>query len=108
MTATQAFTVVDGVAADGVAVEVVFYSLLQEKALDRVFRFDNATKEWSWYIHDRDFQPANNLASLSSGDLVWVRTTGTVTADIMGEPVSLSCTGDGTVGENCWNQMAIP
>ena len=52
-------------------------------------------------------RPANNLVSLSSGDLVWVRTTGTVTADILGEPVTLSCTGEGDADENCWNQIAI-
>ena len=51
---------------------------------------------------------ANNLAGLPSGDLVWVRTTRTVTADILGESVTLSCTGEGTADENCWNQMAIP
>ena len=106
--ATQAFTVVDGGAADGVAVEVVLYSLIEEGALDRVFRFDNATKEWSWYIHDPALRAANNLAGLSSGDLVWIKATKTITADILGESIPLSCTGEGTADKDCWNQMAIP
>ena len=28
--------------------------------------------------------------------------------DIPGAPVTLSCTGEGTADENCWNQIAIP
>ena len=108
VTATQAFTVVDGRAAGGVAVEVVFYSLIEEGALDRVFRFDNATKGWSWYIHDRDFQPANNLPSLSSGDLVWIRVSRTIAINVLGKPVSLTCVAKDAAGENCWNLVRIP
>ena len=72
-----------------------------------MIRFDNATKEWSWYIHDPALRAASNLAGLSSGDLVWVKTTGTVTVDIL-VGGTLSCTGEGTADQNCWNQIAIP
>ena len=72
-----------------------------------MFRFDNATRGWSWHIVDPDLGATNNLAGLSSGDLVWIRTTGTVTVNILGEPITLSCTGEGTAGEDCWNQVAI-
>lgn len=108
MMATQAFTVTDDGAGDGAPVEVILHHLIQSDALDRVFRFDNATKEWNWYIVYQDFRPANNLASLASGDLVWIRVTRTITINVLGKPVSLTCVARDATGENCWNLVRIP
>ena len=89
-------------------VETVLASLIDVGALDRVFRFDNETKEWRWHIADPAFAPANNLAGLESGDLVWIKVAYSITVDILGEPVELTCINPGTADQDCWNHVAIP
>ena len=73
-----------------------------------MFRFNNTTKEWSWYIGDQDFQSANDLTSLSSGHRVWIHVSRTIATDIQGEPVSLTCVERDAAGEDCWNVVRIP
>ena len=106
--ATSTFTVVPGSGADDAKIETVLGNLISEDALDRVFRFDNATKEWQWYVTDPVFAHSNNLAGLSSGNLVFIKVTQDITADILGTSVTLTCINEGTETEDCWNKIAIP
>ena len=106
--ATSTFTVVSGSGASDATVETVLGNVISEDALDRIFRFDNTTKMWEWYISDPAFASTNNLAGLSSGDLVYIKVTKDVTADILGASTTLTCTNAGTDTEDCWNLIAIP
>ena len=106
--ATHTFTVTEGGGAEDAEVETVLGNIMSEDALDRIFRFDNTTKMWEWYISDPAFASTNNLAGLSSGDLVYIKVTKDVTADVLGASVTLTCTNAGTDTEDCWNLIAIP
>ena len=106
--ATHTFTVISGSGASDASVETVLANVISAAALDRVFRFDNSTKSWEWYISDPAFSASNNLGGLSSGDLVYIKVTEDVTADILGASTTLTCTNAGTDTEDCWNLIAIP
>ena len=106
--ATSTFTVVSGSGVSDGAVETVLGNVISADALDRVFRFDNTTKMWEWYISDPAFTSTNNLGGLSSGDLVYIKVTKDVSADILGASTTLTCTNAGTDTEDCWNLVAIP
>ena len=106
--ATSPFTVVSGSGASGASVETVLANAISEGALDRVFRFENATKEWSWYIADPAFSASNNLAGLSSGDLVFIKVTEDITVDILGTSTTMTCGNDGLGNEDCWNLISTP
>ena len=108
MVATHTYTVIEGGGAEDAAVETVLGNIMSEDALDRMFRFDNTTKMWEWYISDPAFASTNNLAGLSSGDLVYIKVTKDVSADILGASTTLTCTNAGTDTEDCWNLVAIP
>ncbi len=108
VTATQTFTVVSGSGVVDGSVDSILANVISEDALDRVFKFDNMTKDWQWYINDPAFASTNNLAGLSSGDLVWIKVSKSVTADILGTSTSLSCINEGAENEDCWNQISIP
>ncbi len=106
--ATSTFTVVSGSGAADASVETVLANLISEGALDRIFRFDNTTKTWEWYIADPAFAASNNLAGLSSGDLVFIKVTQDMTVDILGTSIALTCINEGTETEDCWNTITIP
>jgi hypothetical protein len=106
--ATHTFTVISGSGASDASVETVLANVISAAALDRVFRFDNSTKSWEWYISDPAFSASNNLGGLSSGDLVYIKVTKDVTADVLGTSITLTCTNAGTDTEDCWNLIAIP
>ena len=106
--ATHTYTVIEGGGAEDAAVETVLGNIMSEDALDRIFRFDNTTKMWEWYIGDPAFASTNNLSGLSSGDLVYIKVTKDVTADVLGTSITLTCTNAGTDTEDCWNLVAIP
>ena len=106
--ATSTFTVVSGSGASDATVETVLGNVISDEALDRVFRFNNETKTWEWYISDEAFSASNNLAGLSSGDLVFIKVTKDTTVDILGTSTTLTCTNPGTETEDCWNLISIP
>ena len=108
VSATQTFTVVSGSGVVDGSVDSILANVISEDALDRVFKFDNMTKEWQWYINDPAFSSTNNLAGLSSGDLVWIKVSKSVTADILGTSTTLTCINEGMENEDCWNQISIP
>lgn len=94
--------------AGAVPVETALAKLIQTGSLERVFRFDNATKTWEWYINDPAFGPFNTLQSLSSGDLIWVKVTREATLGIFGVSVNFTCANRGQIDENCWNAIKVP
>ena len=106
--ATHTFTVIEGGGVVDGEVETILANVISAAALDRVFKFDNSTKSWEWYISDPAFSASNNLAGLSSGDLVFIKVTEDVTADILGTSTTLTCTNAGTETEDCWNLISIP
>ena len=108
VSATQTFTVVSGSGVVDGSVESILANVMSEDALDRVFKFNNETKEWQWHINDPAFSSTNNLGGLSSGDLVWIKVAKSVTADVLGTSVTLSCINEGMENEDCWNQISIP
>ena len=108
VTASQTFTVVSGSGVVDGSVDSILANVISEDALDRVFKFDNMTKEWQWFINDPAFASTNNLAGLSSGDLVWIKVSKSVTADILGTSTTLTCINEGAENEDCWNQISIP
>ena len=68
--------------------------------LVRVFKFDNATKTWSFYDPREEFTEINTLSGLVSGEAYWVKVTETTTAILNGRVVSLTCARG-----NCWNHV---
>ena len=107
-TASTTFEVTSGAGVVDGSVETILADVISMDALDRVFKFDNDTKEWQWHINDPAFAATNNLAGLSSGDLVWIKVTKSVTADVLGQSLSLTCINEGAENEDCWNQVSIP
>jgi hypothetical protein len=56
--------------------EVVFADVIaNEDNLVRVWRFSNATQEWSFYDPRPAFADVNTLAKTGAGDIVWVNVT---------------------------------
>ena len=43
--------------------------------LVRVFNFNNATKDWTFYDPDPDLADANTLANVASGSVYWIKVT---------------------------------
>ena len=107
-TASTTFTVISGSGIVDGSVEAILSGVMSEDALDRVFKFDNETKDWQWHINDPAFASTNNLSGLSSGDLVWIKVSKSVTVDILGVSTSLTCINEGAENEDCWNQISIP
>lgn len=54
------------------ATEDVFADVIAADALVRVWRFNNADQEWSFYDPRAAFSAANTLTDASGGDIVWV------------------------------------
>jgi hypothetical protein len=56
--------------------EVVFADVIaNEDNLVRVWRFSNASQEWSFYDPRPEFSAANTLEKTGAGDIVWVNVT---------------------------------
>jgi hypothetical protein len=53
----------------------VFADIISEENLVRVWRFDNASKEWAFYDPLEDFADFNDLLNVDAGDPVWVKVT---------------------------------
>ena len=53
----------------------VFGDSIAADNLVRVWRFDNASQEWSFYDPRPAFASANTMADTASGDIVWVNVT---------------------------------
>jgi hypothetical protein len=56
--------------------EVIFADVISnDDNLVRVWRFSNASQEWSFYDPRPAFADANTLAKTGAGDIVWVNVT---------------------------------
>jgi hypothetical protein len=60
------------VVAVSTATADVFGDIIAADNLVRVWRFDNASQEWSFYDPRPAFATANTMDNTSSGDIVWV------------------------------------
>lgn len=72
-------------------------------ALERVFRFDNSTKTWSFYDPRPAFNDANTIREIIEGQVYWIKVTRSVSVSLNGKQRELSCTNEGTPQEDCWN-----
>ena len=105
-TASEGFEIVESSGVVGAVtsdVEVALEPLLTEGTLDRVFYFNNATKEWQWHIVDPDFAATNNLTEVVSGAPLWVLVTEDTSAVLNSRTVDFTCAGD-----DCWNLVTFP
>ena len=84
-------------------VAVALEPLLMAGTLDRVFYFNNMTKQWQWHIVDPAFAASNNLNQIVSGAPLWVLVTESTTVTLNNRVVSFTC-ADG----NCWNLITFP
>ena len=106
VTASVAFTVAEASGVVGAItsdVEVALEPLLTAGTLDRVFYFNNESKEWQWHIVDADFASSNNLDDVVSGAPLWVLVTEDTSATLNGRVVNFTCAGD-----DCWNLVTFP
>ena len=106
VTASVAFTVAEASGVVGAItsdVEVALEPLLTAGTLDRVFYFNNESKEWQWHIVDADFASTNNLDDVVSGAPLWVLVTEDTSATLNGRVVNFTCAGD-----DCWNLVTFP
>jgi hypothetical protein len=106
-TASVGFTVTDDSGVTGVVTPIAdaLAPLFADDSLDRVFFFNNVTKEWSFYINDPAFSEANDLDELSAGQAYWIKVTMDKSVELNGKSVDLTCVNAGTPEEDCWNQI---
>ena len=97
----QDVTGVVGAVTSGV--EIALEPLLTEGTLDRVFYFNNATKEWQWHIVDDAFAASNNLDEVVSGAPLWVLVNEDTSVTLNNRLVDFTCAGD-----DCWNLITFP
>jgi hypothetical protein len=71
--------------------------------LERAFHFDNASKSWTFYDPRPEFASANTMRQLIEGQVYWIKVTQNTTAVLNGTERVLSCVGEGTPQEDCWN-----
>ena len=105
-TANSGFTVVEAGGVVGAVtseVETALEPLMDAGTLDRVFYFNNSTKEWQWYISDPDFASSNNLDDVVSGAPLWVLVTEDTSVLLNDRQVDFTC-ADGS----CWNLIVFP
>ena len=105
-TANSGFTVVEAGGVVGAVtseVETALEPLMDAGTLDRVFYFNNSTKEWQWYISDPDFASSNNLDDVVSGAPLWVLVTEDTSVFLNDREVDFTC-ADGS----CWNLIVFP
>jgi len=72
-------------------------------ALERVFHFDNSTKEWSFFDPRPSFLDANSLAEIREGQVYWIKITRDLTVDLNGQQRILTCANPGSPRQDCWN-----
>ncbi len=72
---------------------------LQEN-LVRVFKFNNATKTWTFYDPREEFAQVNTISQLVSGEVYLVKVAENTTVVLNGKLRPLTC----SVGD-CWNQI---
>ena len=105
-TASVGFIVQDPsgvVGAETSGVEIALEPLLTEGTLDRVFYFNNATKEWQWHIVDDAFAATNNLDEVVSGAPLWVLVNEDTSVTLNNRTIDFTCAGD-----DCWNLITFP
>ena len=111
VTSSTSFEVLEASGVGGARttpIEDALAPLFEAETLDRAFFFNNATKEWLFYINDPAFESANDLDDIPSGLPLWIRVTEDTTVELNNVEVTLSCINPGTPEEDCWNQIVFP
>lgn len=96
VTASAEFTVTPLTAAVGAATPAAAALADLGGRLRRVFHFDNATKEWTFY--DPEVAAVSTLDNLVAGESYWVLVGETAEVILNGKSRQLTCAGG-----NCWN-----
>jgi len=110
-TASVGFTVTDSSGVgDGVMTPIAdaLAPLFEDETLDRVFFFNNVTKEWQFHITEDAFSGANNLEDVASGQPIWIKVTESKTVELNAKNFDLTCVNAGTPEEDCWNLIVFP
>jgi hypothetical protein len=71
--------------------------------LERVFHFENSTKEWRFFDPRPAFSDANNLADTREGQVYWIKVSRSLTVDLNGRQRDLTCANEGSARQDCWN-----
>jgi hypothetical protein len=74
-----------------------------EESLERVFHFQNTTKEWSFFDPRPAFSNANSLAEIREGQVYWIKVGGSLRVELNGRPRELTCANQGSARQDCWN-----
>lgn len=72
-------------------------------SLERVFHFENTTKQWSFFVPLPAFRDANSLAEIREGQVYWIKVARSLTVDLNGQPRNLTCANEGSAQPDCWN-----
>jgi hypothetical protein len=72
-------------------------------SLERVFHFENTTKQWSFFDPLPAFRDANSLAVIREGQVYWIKVARSLTIDLNGQSRNLTCANEGNAPADCWN-----
>jgi hypothetical protein len=111
VTATTSYEVLEASGIGGASttpIEDALKPLFDGETLDRVFFFNNDTKQWSFFINDDAFLSANDLEEIASGLPVWIKVTEDTSVELNNQTFDLTCVNPGTPEEDCWNLIVFP
>ena len=79
--------------------------LISADNLERAFLFDNLSKSWLFFDPRPVFAPANTLTVLEQNKIYWLKIKRDQSTTLNGQLSNLTCIGEGTPREDCWNQV---
>ncbi len=100
LSATAIFEVTDSGEAGGVSTPILEGLEPLGEILDRVFYFNNSTKEWSFYDPRSAFADVNTLIRLVEGEIYWLKVTEDSRTTLNSRFRNLLC-----FEEDCWNLL---
>jgi hypothetical protein len=72
-------------------------------SLERVFHFENTTKEWSFFDPLPAFLDANSLSEIHQGQVYWIKVEGSMRVELNGRHREVTCAREGSAQQDCWN-----
>ena len=79
--------------------------LINADNLERVFYFNNSTKDWLFFDPRPAFAAANTLKELRNREIYWLKVRRDQTVTLNGKQQAVNCINEGTAAENCWNLL---